>query len=282
MPTDTINKQPARERRKPRPQLDFTYRTWGGRRSGAGRKKKPGSGVSHLKRPQLASRWPVHITIKFKKDLPGLRKRRLARIVQLCVLLANATGVFRIIHFAILAHHLHLIVEAKNREALSRGMQGLGVRLAKRLNKEVDRKGRVLEDRYHSHILKTPREVRNALCYLLRNNARHEAARSTDRVAGVDPYSSGMYFDGWRGYKPKPRAGPDPPPVAALAVGARRPQPACRRSLVAWSRAPYSMDQHHAMVALAGSPRRPLCQRHGRQAGAPSGSPVLPWQDLPS
>jgi len=167
-----------------------------------------------MKRPRLASRWPVHVTIKFKKDLPGLRRRRLARVVQLCVLLANATGVFRVIHFAILARHLHLIVEARSQEALSRGMQGFGVRLARRLNNEVGRKGRVLEDRYHAHILKTPREVRNALCYVLRNSARHEAARSTDRVAGVDPYSSGIYFDGWRGYKPHSRAGPERPPVA--------------------------------------------------------------------
>ncbi len=117
-------------------------------------------------------------------------------------------------HFTIFARHLHLIVEAKNKKALSRGMQGLAVRLARRLNRELGRKGRVLEDRYHAHILKTPREVRNTLCYVLRNNARHEMARDTDGgTAGVDQYSSGIYFDGWRGYKPKPRAGPDPPPV---------------------------------------------------------------------
>ena len=106
------------------------------------------------------------------------------------------------------------IVEAKNRQALSRGMQGLGIRLARRLNKETGHRGRVIVDRFHEHILKTPQQVRNALRYVLRNHAHHAAARDTDGlIAGVDPYSSGVYFDGWRDYRP--RAGPEPPPVAA-------------------------------------------------------------------
>ncbi len=192
------------------------YRTWGGKRPGAGRKRGPSSGVSHLRRPRLAARWPVHISLKLTRDLPGLRNRKQARIAQDCIMAINAAGVIRIIHFALLAHHLHLIVEAKNRQALSRGMQGLGIRLARRLNKAAGRRGRVIEDRYHEHILKTPQEVRNALCYVLRNHARHAAAVDTDGLtAGVDLYSSGIYFDGWRDYRPRPRAGPQPPPVAA-------------------------------------------------------------------
>lgn len=91
----------------------------------------------------------------------------------------NTTGVLRIVHFALMIRHLHLIVEAKDRDALSRGMQGFGVRLARRLNKELGRRGRVLRDRYHEHILRTPREVRNALCYVLRNSARGDAPASS-------------------------------------------------------------------------------------------------------
>ena len=192
------------------------YRTWGGKRPGAGRKRSPSSGVSHLRKPRLAARWPVHISLKLTRDLPGLRNRKLASIVQLCILAANTAGVFRIVHFALLARHLHLIVEARSREDLSRGMQGLGIRLARRLNAAVGRRGRVIEDRYHEHILKTPQEVRNALCYVLRNVAKHQSVMGTDGVMpGVDPYSSGIYFDGWRDYRPPPRAGPEPPPVAA-------------------------------------------------------------------
>ena len=212
MPKTTKNKRSGRRKKSAQPEK--RYNTWGGKRPGAGRKPSPSSGESHLRKPRVAARWPVHISLKLTRDLPGLRTRKLARIVQLCILAANTAGIFRIVHFALEAHGLHLIVEAKNREALSRGMQGLGIRLARRLNKETGHRGRVIEDRFHEHILRTPQEVRDALCRVLRNHARHAAARDPDGlVAGVDPYSSGVYFDGWRDYKPS--AGPEPPPVAA-------------------------------------------------------------------
>ncbi len=124
MPGNAKNK--GQRRRANNSQLEIRYRTWGGRRDGAGRKRSPHSGVPHLRRPRLAARWPVHISLKLTRDLPYLRKRRLGRLVRDCILRANKAGVFRIVHFALLAHHLHLIVEAKNREALSRGMQGAG------------------------------------------------------------------------------------------------------------------------------------------------------------
>lgn len=134
-------------------------------------------------------------------------------------------------HFALLVRHLHLFVEANDREALSRGMQGFGVRLARRLNKELGRRGRILQDRYHEHILKTPQEVRNALCYVLRNSARHEAEMdTTGGVPGVDPFSSGVYFDGGRNYRGGPRAGPDPPPVAHAGQRASRSRYGCIRT----------------------------------------------------
>lgn len=40
---------------------------------------------------------------------------------------------------SILSNHLHLIVEAKGRGALSRGMKGLQVRIARALNKPWNR-----------------------------------------------------------------------------------------------------------------------------------------------
>jgi hypothetical protein len=71
-----------------------------------------------------------------------------------------------------MGNHIHLLVEANDQRALSLGMQGLGIRIAKALNKVMHRPGRVLQDRYHAHILKTPIEAKNARLYLL-NNARH-------------------------------------------------------------------------------------------------------------
>ncbi len=100
---------------------------------------------------------------------------------------------FRLAHYSIQSNHLHLIVEALDRRALSRGMQGLTVRIARALNALWHRKGSVFADRYHARALRTPREVRNALVYLL-HNARHHGIH----VVGVDPYSSGVSFDGWK------------------------------------------------------------------------------------
>ncbi|MCY2958581.1 MAG: hypothetical protein NTY35_00285 [Planctomycetota bacterium] len=71
-------------------------------------------------------------------------------------------------------------------------MQGLLVRVAKALNRAWDRRGRVFSDRYHARILRTPREVRSVLVYLLQNARKHGA-----HLLGIDAYSSGPWFDGW-------------------------------------------------------------------------------------
>ncbi len=206
----------GRRKRESEKQLGFRYRTWGGRRKGAGRKKEKGSGVSHQSRGPLASRWPVHVTLKLRGELPRIRNRKYAPVIRQCMIDTNAAGFVRVVHFVVLARHLHMIVEAKSREAMSRGMQGFGVRLARRLNKKIGRQGGVFADRYHEHILRTPREVRNAICYVLRNQARHEVERDTaGGLPGVDIYSSGHYLDGWRNFRGRPREGVDPPVARA-------------------------------------------------------------------
>jgi len=47
------------------------------------------------------------------------------------------------------------------------------IRVAKGLNKLWARRGKVFADHYHDRILRTPREVRNALCYVLHNAKKH-------------------------------------------------------------------------------------------------------------
>jgi hypothetical protein len=96
-------------------------------------------------------------------------------------------------HFSLQSNHLHLIAEAGDREAISRGMQGLLVRIARALNKLWNHRGSVFVDRFHARALRTPREVRAALVYVLAN-ARHHGIR----IAGIDPFSSGAWFDGWK------------------------------------------------------------------------------------
>jgi hypothetical protein len=89
--------------------------------------------------------------------------------------------------------HLHLIVEAEDGRALSRGIQGLAIRLAKALNRVLCRRGRVWGDRYHVRALSTPREVRKALVYVLQNWRKHMPG-----IRGLDPCSSAVWFSGWR------------------------------------------------------------------------------------
>jgi hypothetical protein len=123
--------------------------------------------------------------------------------------------------------HVHLVVEAADAETLSRGIKGLCISLAKRLDRSLGRSGRVFADRYFARILRTPRQTRNCLCYLLNNCRRHDAQRRRTRPEGwIDPCSSGVFFDGWRDAPVVAVAGRDPPVSVAhgwlLRVGWRR------------------------------------------------------------
>ncbi len=107
---------------------------------------------------------------------------------------------FRVVEYSVQTNHVHLLVEGADRDRIARGLQGLCVRIARRLNKLWLRCGSVFADRYHDSVLRTPRQVRHALVYVLQNARKHGA-----RFARVDPYSSGPWFRGWT----------RPPPVSA-------------------------------------------------------------------
>jgi len=184
-------------------QLGLPFRQWGGRRKGAGRKPSgPRTGVSHLARPNLAARFPVHVTLRLRDGIPSLRTGRMHAALRGCLAEANAraeeAGRGRVVHYSIMPNHLHLLWEARDREALSRGVQGLATRMARAVNRVAERRGRVFGDRYHARILKTPREVRLALAYVLGNARRHGLVRGRTREGWVDPCSSAVAFDGWR------------------------------------------------------------------------------------
>lgn len=173
-------------------------KTWGGRRHGAGRKRSPTSGVSHMARPALAARFPVHISIKVRPNVDNLRDARRHAVIAQALAAAHREG-FRVCHYSVQAHHIHLVVEAKDQPALSRGMQGLMIRMARGLNRVQGRRGKVFADRYFARILKTPREVRNCVAYVLNNTQRHQFGKGPGlRKAGFDPYSSAAAFDGWK------------------------------------------------------------------------------------
>src|SRR5262249_31679880 len=163
---------------------------------GSGRpSKKEGEHLGHRTRPFLASRFPVHVTLKAVAGAPYLRRGICFRAVRSALAAGKQKPGFRLVHFTVQGNHLHFICEADDRVRLSRGMQGLAILVAKRLNKRLDRRGKLFAERYHARILRSPRHVRNTLVYVLNNSRRHNPTISR---YGVDPLSSAPWFTGWK------------------------------------------------------------------------------------
>ena len=170
---------------------------WGGTRKGAGAKPKgERAGVPHAGREEFAARFPVHVTMKVKGGLPSMRRGSAHSVLIASFAATRGRADFRLVHYSIQSNHLHLLCEARDRGELARAIQGLAVRIAKRLNALWKRAGKLFADRYHAHVLRSPREVRHALSYVLNNAAKHGVAVAIGRP---DPFSSGRWFDGWRG-----------------------------------------------------------------------------------
>jgi putative transposase len=155
--------------------------------------------VPHEARQPLAARFPVHVTVKLREHLPALRRREAYQALRAAFVAGCDRNGFRLVHYAVLNDHLHFVVEATGRTTLSRGIQGLLIRIARTLNRLWQRTGRVFADRYHDHILRSPREVRNALRYVLGNGRKHAAAgRMVTVPQAIDIYTSAPWFDGFR------------------------------------------------------------------------------------
>ena len=177
-------------------QAEFGFVHWGGKRRGAGRKPKgERAGVSHLRRPKLCERFPVHVTVRLREGLPSLRSKEAHLVLKRAFGAASGRFGFRLVHFSVQTEHLHFVAESSDERALSRGMLGLSVRVARALNALWRRHGQVFADRYHARILRTPREVRNALVYVIQNARKHGAWHTQQ----PDPFSSGPWFDDLEG-----------------------------------------------------------------------------------
>ena len=230
--------------RRPK-QSELAFPIWGGRRPGAGRKPAGARPrVSHAAKPKHDGRHPVHVTVRLREGLPTLRADPVLDIL-LEVFVASSSAGFRVVHASLQASHLHLLVEARDGPALSRGMQGLLVRAARALNRLWRRRGALVGDHFHARALATPREVRNALVYVLQNARGHGAIR-----AGVDRYSTGRWFDGWRdaaaGERAPPRGELGRPRTWLLREGWRRHGPIATSEVPAPARSRRSDRLAHA------------------------------------
>jgi len=187
---------------------------WGGARDGSGRKAAARARVWHRGRAEFPKGHPGLVTIRVRSDVPSLRTVRLIREME-CSLRAIAQRAdFRVVHYSLQHDHVHMLVEAESVAALSSGMKSLAARLARAVNRVFDRRGAVLDGRYHHRALGTPREVRAALAYTLLN-ARKHAGKPAPIAPGsdswADPASSARWFEGWAERLAPP---PDSPAVA--------------------------------------------------------------------
>jgi REP element-mobilizing transposase RayT len=159
----------------------------------------------------FASTNPCHVTLRVVPGLPSLRNGDVVREIEEAFRRGCERKGMRLVHFSIQDDHAHLIVEANGVHALGNGMKSIASLFAFAVNRGLGRAGKVLRDRYHHRVLKSPRQVRNAIAYVLLNARRHAAKRIAKlkkagvtnvaplgRARGVDFYSSARWFEGWR------------------------------------------------------------------------------------
>jgi REP element-mobilizing transposase RayT len=189
----------------------------------------------------------VHVTLRARDGLPSLRRSRARRAIVRILSLACATPGFRVTDWSIQHEHLHLICEGRTERELSRNLQGLSSRIAKRLNQLFRRQGSLWRERYHARVLHTPREVRHALVYVLHNGKHHPITpRGSIPPGAFDACSSALYFDGWK--EPVPR----PPPVERAPIA----RPATWLRATGWRRRGL-LSVHEAPAADRPAPRAP-------------------------
>ena len=218
----------------PRPDKNGQWR--GGRRKGAGRKPKfARAGEPHLRRPEVPARFARHIVLSVRSDVGSLRKRSMHRAVRAATIavamrelhIDEVNGAFRIVHISIQCTHIHLIVEADNKLALTRGMQSFITSAAKHINAAFSaqrklarrRRGSVFADRYHQEIIKSPTQARRTLAYVLNNWRKHrEDGASFAKKWTIDPFSSAWIFGGWKEIQHEPALWQPPPTYDSLVV----------------------------------------------------------------
>jgi REP element-mobilizing transposase RayT len=149
----------------------------GGRRPGAGRKRIHSPGVAHRRREKVHSRHPLHVNFRLKTSL---RNKQGLKLLKRAISNSRTHGL-KVIHFSLQSNHVHLILEATSNAILTKGMRSLTITFAKGLAR-----GRLQVERYHLHVLKSLRETRNAIHYVLFNEQKHRGMKK----AYINDYSS--------------------------------------------------------------------------------------------
>ena len=181
----------------------------GGKRKGAGRKPVCGrAGSSHKKRDEVHDQDLLHVVLRTVSDVGTLRRGEIYKAIRAATITAASTAErreqFRISHLSIQHSHIHMLVEAQSAAALASGMQGFQISAARHINTALRvggrrRRGSVFGDRYHVVVIRSPRQARHTLAYVLGNWRKHgEDRNGPARRWLVDPFSSAVSFTGWK------------------------------------------------------------------------------------
>jgi REP element-mobilizing transposase RayT len=208
-PHDKNVSMAAKSRRKRHVQQKLFRR--GGRRRGAGRKPTGSrAGERHEARPEFKAYHPLHVVMRVVPAVRSLRRRSMYKAVREATITAALRERFRIVHVSLQRNHVHMLVEAEHKAALGRGMQGFQISAARNINAalgdgERRRRGKVFSDRYHVEVIRSPRQARHAIGYVLSNWRKH----GEDRVGLpstwlVDPFSTGILFPDWAELEGRP------------------------------------------------------------------------------
>lgn len=198
--TKTPPKSQKKTRNKRGPsQLEMSgLKGWGGKRRGAGRPNKSGT-VSHAKREDVNFKRPLHLTLRLRQGLPNIRQRGVLKLFQTCCRRVKRFD-FHVVHFSIQSNHIHLIAEAKDNQALGRGMQSLASSFAKKLKvlmrswkSRFSWDGSVFVGRYHLRTILNPTQMKNTLKYVLLNWVQHSGY-----IEHMDDFSSCRAFSRWK------------------------------------------------------------------------------------
>jgi len=178
----------------------------GGKRRGAGRKPKgTRARTTHQRRKELNTQHPLHIVLRVRPEIGNLRRPALYQAIRDSSIVAAIRGRIRIIHISVQATHIHMLVEAENKLALARGMQGFQISAARNIHTALGadklhrRRGPVFADRFHVVVISSPTQARNVLSYVLSNWRKHREDRTKQSRAWlIDPFSSAIAFPDWQ------------------------------------------------------------------------------------
>jgi len=161
------------------------------------------AGEKHRMRQVFRLGTPIHVVARVAPAIRQLRGHKTYAALRAALLVAARRDNFRVVHISIQRQHVHLLVEAADRPALTRGMQSFEISAAKRLNAALTepgqkrRRGSVFPDRYHAQLIESPKQARHCLAYVLNNWRHHDEDRGAARGWKIDRYSSAISFDGW-------------------------------------------------------------------------------------